>query len=146
MTNVLSTKIFEAMFKNSRLFREKMNFSSDLAQLSILQIHTLKFLKQQSHAQMSEIAEHLHTEMPSATSLLNKLVTLQLVERKQDEKDRMLVRITLTEKGNALLKKAMEEKVSQIEHMLSYLSDTEQHELLRLMEKLNERIEKNNDN
>jgi len=145
MAGLLATKIFEAMFKNSRMFREKMHYSSDIAQLSILQIHTLSFLKQQSHAQMSGIAEHLNIEMSSATSLLNKLVALQLVQRQQDEKDRRLVRIILTEKGNALLKKAMEEKVTQIEHMLSYLSNTEQHELLRLLEKLNERVEKNNE-
>lgn len=94
---------------------------------------------------MSGIAEHLHIEMPSATSLLNKLVALQLVERQQDDKDRRLVRITLTDKGSALLKKAMEEKVKQLEHMLSYLSETEQEELLRLLEKLNERLEKNNE-
>lgn len=136
-----ATKFVEVMFASSRLLKERMHYSSKLCDLSILQIYTLRFLKEKANAQMSEIAEHFHIELPSATSLLNKLVTLQLVERKPDEKDRRLVRISLTEAGNKLLKRALEEKINQIEHMLSYLSEEEQEELIRLLEKLNKRIE-----
>ena len=145
MANVVAVKFFEAMFKNSRLLRDKKNYSSDIMQLSILQIQTLHLLERESSMQMGEIAEHLHIELPSATSLLNKLVGLQLVKRQQDTKDRRLVRITLTKAGSDFLKKAMDEKIAQIENMLSYLSQTEQHELLRLLEKLNDRIEKNHE-
>ncbi len=118
-----------------------MQYSTNIAHLSILQIHTLSFLKQKENVPMTEIAEQFHMELPSATSLLNKLVALQLVKRHADEKDRRMVRIALTEEGKDILKKAMEEKVTHIEHVLSYLTETEQHELLRLLEKLNERIE-----
>ncbi|HWY80190.1 MAG TPA: MarR family transcriptional regulator [Candidatus Sulfotelmatobacter sp.] len=144
MTNRLLAKNYiEIMFKNNRLLRGKMNYSCGIAHLSVLQIHTLNFLKQQNNAQMSEIAEYFHIEMPSATSLLNKLVALQLVKRQNDKNDRRMVRVTLTEAGNELLEKAMEEKLIHIEKMLSYLTDKEQHELLRLLEKLNDRIEEN---
>jgi len=141
MTSTTAKKFIEVMFKNSRMLREEMRYSSNIAHLSMLQIHTLSFLKQKKNAQMSEIAENFHIELPSATSLLNKLVALQLVERQADEKDRRMVRIALTEAGQDILKKAMEEKLIHIEHMLSYLTESEQHELLRLLEKLNERIE-----
>jgi len=142
MTNQLALKIFEAMFKNSRLFKDKINSSSEYTHLSILQIHTLSLLKRNTSLPMSDIAEYFRIELPSATSLLNKLVALQLVKRQQDIKDRRLVKIALTEKGESLLKKAMDEKITHIERMLSYLSEIEQHELLRLLEKLNERTEK----
>ncbi|SRR6266568_1842559 len=142
MPSQLAKKIFEAIFKNSRLLRDKMNYPSDIAHLSILQLQTLSYLKQKNKAQMGEIAEHFHIELPSATSLLNKLVSLQLVERQQDEKDRRLVRIALTKAGSSLLKKAMDEKICNLDKMLSFLSDSEQQELLRLLEKLNDRIEK----
>ena len=141
MTSTTAKKFIEVMFKNSRMLREEMRYSSNIAHLSMLQIHTLSFLKQKKNAQMSEIAENFHIELPSATSLLNKLVALQLVERQADEKDRRMVRIALTKAGHDILKKAMEEKLTHIEHMLSYLTESEQHELLRLLEKLNERIE-----
>jgi MarR family transcriptional regulator, organic hydroperoxide resistance regulator len=141
MSSSIARRFIEVMFKNTRLLRDEMRYTSNIAHLSILQLHTLNFLKQKGSVPMSEIALHFHIELPSATSLLNKLVTLQLVKRESDEKDRRMVRITLTEAGNDILKKAMDEKLAHIEHMLSYLSDSEQHELLRLLEKLNERIE-----
>lgn len=143
MADILAQKFIEVMFKTSRLFRERMNYSTQFAQLSFLQIQTLTYLKMHNNAQMGEIAEHLHIELPSATSLLNKLVTLQLVKRQHDEKDRRLVRVVLTEEGSALLALAKKEKETHVKKMLSYLTDEEQHEFLRLIEKLNERIEKN---
>ena len=142
MADTLVTKFIEVMFKCSRLFRERMHYSSKIAHLSFLQIQTLAYLKMHHNAQMTEIAENFHIELPSATSLLNKLVSLQLVKRQQDEKDRRLVRIVLTEEGSNMLAEAKKEKESHIAQLLSYLSAEEQHELLRLMEKLNERIEK----
>lgn len=142
MASPVATKFFEVMFKNSRLLRDKVNYSSDTAQLSTLQVQTLSLLKKQSSIQMREIADYFHIELPSATSLLNKLVALHLVKREQDAKDRRLVRVTLTADGNGILRKAMDEKLKHLEHMLSYLSETEQLELLRLLEKLNDRIEK----
>jgi DNA-binding MarR family transcriptional regulator len=141
MASPVATKFFEVMFKNSRLMRGKINYSSDITQLSMLQVQTLSLLKRNSSVQMSEVADYFNIELPSATSLLNKLVTLQLVKRQQDTKDRRLVRVALTEEGNNLLKKAMDEKLEHFEHMMSYLSNAEQHELLRLVEKLNDRIE-----
>lgn len=142
MTQDLASKLIEVLFRNSRLLREHMCYSSDIVQLSVLQIHTLFFLKKQKNAQMREIAENFRIELPSATSLLNKLVVLQLVKRQSDLQDRRLVRVVLTEKGEALLEKAMEEKTAHIEHMLSFLSDFEKKELVRLLEKLNSRMEK----
>lgn len=146
MTDTLATKFIEVMFKTSRIFRERMHYSSKIAHLSFLQIQTLTYLKMHHMAQMTEIAEHFHIELPSATSLLNKLVTLQLVKRQQDVKDRRLVRIVLTEEGSNMLAEAKKEKESHVTQLLSYLSPEERQELLRLMEKLNERIEKDYEN
>ena len=142
MNSTTAKRFLEVMYKNSRMLKDEMRYTSDIAHLSIQQIQTLSFLRQKENAQMSEIAEYFHIELPSATSLLNKLVALQLVKRQADEKDRRMVRIVLTDAGRDMLKKAMEEKVTHIEHMLSFLTESEQQELLRLLEKLNERIEK----
>jgi DNA-binding MarR family transcriptional regulator len=146
MADTLATQFIEVMFKTSRLFRGKMRYSSPIAHLSFLQIQTLAYLKIKNNAQMGEIADHFHIELPSATSLLNKLVSLQLVKRHQDERDRRLVRIVLTEEGDNMLAQARKEKESHVTRLLSYLTTEERQELLRLMEKLNERIEKDYEN
>ena len=143
MAKTLATQFIETLFKSSRLVHERMGYNSDIAHLSLLQIQALSFLKRNANAQMREIAAHFRIELPSATSLLNKLVSLQLVKRLPDLNDRRLVRVALTEEGEALLQKALNEKTAHFEQMLSYLTETEKKELLRLLEKLNERMEKN---
>lgn len=142
MNEELAKNFLKISFKNFRLLREKMDYSTSVCHLSGSQLQTLSFLKQKENAQMGEIAEYLHIELPSATSLLNKLVALQLVKRQQDDKDRRMVRVALTEEGKKVLEEAMKEKIRVIGHMLSYLTEKEQTDLLRLLEKLNERIEK----
>jgi DNA-binding MarR family transcriptional regulator len=145
MTNDTANKFIEAMFKNSRLLREKAHFSSDVSNLSIMQMQTLNFIKRQNKVPMSDIAEYFHIELPSATSILNKLVALQLVKRLKDPNDRRMVRVILTSEGDAILKEVMKKKALHIEKMLSFLSKEEQSELLRLIEKLNSRIENYNE-
>src|SRR5476651_2068641 len=99
MASPVATKFFEVMFKNSRLLRDKINYSSDITQLSMLKVQTISLLKRNYSIHMGEVADYFHIELPSATSLLNKLVTLQLVKREQDSRDRRLVRVTLTDEG-----------------------------------------------
>ena len=94
-------ELVEMIFKVSRLMKEEMSFTNNLIHLSILQIQTLIFLKQNKDKKvsMSDIAENFRIELPSATSLLNKLYDLKLVERNVDANDRRLVLITLTGEG-----------------------------------------------
>src|SRR6266576_2561990 len=114
MTNKLSNKISEILFKVVRLLKKEMSYKDEFAQLSVLQIQALFFLKQNKNAQMSEIAEHFHIELPSATSLLNKLNQMDFVERNADPNDRRLVRIVLSKKGEAVLKQAMDERNKKV--------------------------------
>lgn len=48
---------------------------------------------------MSEIAAHLDSELSVATSMLNRLVSKQLVERFHDTTDRRVVTCRLTDQG-----------------------------------------------
>lgn len=139
-TTSLNDKLLEFIFKLSR-FKEHMAFSSDLTQLTMHQIQALVFLQKHENAQMREIAEHFKIELPSATSLINKLVSVNLVERKADEHDRRLVRIVLTQHGKDLFEQVKKDRSKKIEQMLSYLSEEDKHELLRIMEKLVAKME-----
>jgi DNA-binding MarR family transcriptional regulator len=144
MSKTNSKKFLEEFFKLSRCLKEKNFYKNDLTELSILQLHALIYVKEHEHAQMNEIAKHFKIELSSATSLVNKLCTMELVSRETDPQDRRLVRIQLTEKGKKLLQDAMEVRVKKIESMLSSLSEKDTNELLRIMETLNERIEEAN--
>lgn len=91
---------------------------------------------------MSDVAEYFNIELSSATSLLNKLVDQKLVERFEDKEDRRLVIVTLTEKGKTLLKQVVSERRKKIEKILSYLSNREKEELLKILTTLNDKLQK----
>jgi|SRR5579883_775811 len=140
--NELNNNLVEEIFKFSRHMKEQMCVDSELMRLSMLQLQALVFLKKNERAQMSEIASHFNIELPSATSLINKLCKLNLVARKADENDRRMVRIELTKQGKELLEQAMIERSKKIKKTLSYLSESDRRELLRIMKKVTDTIEK----
>ena len=133
----------DVMFTFSRLMRERMTFNCFFAsQLSLLQLHVLIFLKKRELTQMSDISENLHIEKPTATSLLNKLVALKLVRRKANKKDRRIVHIELTAKGEEVLQEAMEQRNNKLSIMLSYLSMEDKKTLLHILKKIVTNMEK----
>jgi DNA-binding MarR family transcriptional regulator len=141
MTSI-DTQLIDAIFKLSRVMRESATRDNDLTHLSMLQIQTLVFLKKNPDVQMGEIASNFSIELPSATSLINKLSKANLCIRKADEKDRRLVLIALTKKGELLLDKAMEEKTKKIKDNLSHLSEKDKTDLLRIIDKMLKNYEK----
>lgn len=141
-----TNKLVEATFKLSRLIKENMCYTGNIAQLTVVQLQALIFLKKNPNVTMSKIAENFRIELPSATSLLNKLSELKLVERQTDPIDRRVVRINLTQQGQTLLKNAMIERTKKIEELLSFVSGDDQATLLRIVTTLTEKLEKQNEN
>lgn len=143
MPNTSNDALIETIFGLSRLLRENMSFCTEVTKLSMLQLQALVFLKYHQHAQMREIAEHFKIELPSATSLLNKLCIMKLVQRETDPKDRRIVRITLTKKGEQLLEKAMQERKQKMHMLLSHISNNDRKQLLRILQTIHVQLEKN---
>lgn len=140
-SNTTFEQLADMIFHITRLMKHKMSFTSELASLSIQQIQTLIFISHHEKVTMSDIAEYFHIELPSATSLLNKLYDQKLVRRLEDEKDRRLVLITLTNKGKDLEKIANRKRREKLRKVLSYLPEKEQSDLLNILKTLYTKLE-----
>ena len=143
-----TNELIGMMFKIPRLMKGEMSYTDNLIHLSILQIQTLLFLNQNKNKKisMSDIAEYLHIELPSATSLLNKLYEQKLVERHTYKQDRRFVIIVLTSEGKSLLEQAMDQRRKKLKKILSYLSEKEKFELLNIFKTLSNKLQKLNEN
>jgi DNA-binding MarR family transcriptional regulator len=142
MKNDNSVELVEMLFKISRLMKAEMSYTNNLTHLSVLQIQTLMFIHKNKRTSMSGIADNFRIEMPSATSLINKLCDQKLAARFEDPSDRRLVRITLTDEGKTLLEQAMRERRIKLEKILSYLSEKEKSDLSSILISLNNRLQK----
>lgn len=142
---VKQNPIVEAIFALSRLMKEQISTDLKIIHLSILQLQALAFLHLHQDVSMSEIATYFKIELPSATSLVNKLVEMKLAVRNEDKKDRRLVRIALTTQGQNLLEEGMKCRTKRIEKMISYLSDTDKKDLLRILQNIIKTVENTNE-
>lgn len=137
--------IVEAIFALSKLLKEQITADLKLVHLSVLQLQALVFLHQNPDSAMSDIANFFKIELPSATSLINKLVDMDLAVRKEDKKDRRLVRISITLQGQNLLAEGMKARAKHMEKIVSYLSKEDQEAFLRILQNLIKTMEKQNE-
>ena len=90
---------------------------------------------------MGELSAELGIPLSSATRMADWLVKAKIVERCNDPHDRRVVRLCITEHGHQLIQLSTEHMKTRISQLLRYLSDDEQKELLRLVNKLIDSIE-----
>lgn len=141
----ISSRLQEVIFSLSRYMREKSGMKSEMAHMSMVQIQTLIFLAKSKASPMKDIAEYLHVELSSATSLIDRLVEMKFVSRKQDKKDKRLVVISLTKNGKDMLQKVKKQKITRIHMLLNVLSDEEKMQLLTILQKLKIHMEGKNE-
>lgn len=80
----------------------------------------LPFFKREKHEKAlmaSELADSLHVTRANITNLLNVLLEKGLVQQEEDDRDRRIKRITLTEKGVALVNKTQPARLGVINYL-----------------------------
>jgi DNA-binding MarR family transcriptional regulator len=75
---------------------------------SLPQLHTLGFLQLNPGASLSELAGHLGVGLPSASTLVSRLVAAGQVDRRDDPEERRRTILTLTRQGEAQLEAAIQ--------------------------------------
>ena len=101
-------------------------------QFNILRILRGSFPKPLSTLQ---IRERMLDKMSDTSRIVDRLVLKQLVKKVTCSKDKRLVDVTITEKGQKLLKK-LDTEADHIEEIMGNLSETESEQLNVLLDKL----------
>lgn len=143
MKEEINSQIVEVIFKMMRGMKDSFSFASKTSHLTMLQFEALHYIKKSGEVQMSDIADCFSITMPSSTALMDKLIEMNYVSRKNDTKDRRIVRISLTEQGKKLFDEAVKQRAGKISKNLSYLSKEDKEELLRILSVVVEKLETN---
>ncbi len=104
--------------------------------LTILQMFAVCLLEQESEVPMNSLSGMLHCDASNDTGIVDKLVSVSLVNRQESTKDRRIKTITLTHPGLALRDELLEKMRTMRVPDLSRLSAQEQETLSRLLTKL----------
>ncbi len=127
------------------LFKKKLlhdNCKSNKGDLNHSHFQILAVLKKEGKLPISEVAKKLFISTPNMTKLLTKLIDEGMIERTPGEKDRRIININLTEKGNIYLESKFLDIQSSLRDKISSLPDEKldklNDSLITLKEILNE--------
>jgi len=104
--------------------------------LSCRELRAVQFLGDHGPRMMRELAEHLAAAVNSMTTMIDNLEKKGLMQRHRSDADRRVVRVTLTETGQAVYRVAIEEKLRLMRNMLAMLTEDEQEIFMVLFRKI----------
>ncbi len=101
-----------------------------------VQLMTLHFVKHNDNCKTSDIANFLSVSPPDATRIVETLVKKGFVERINDENDRRIMRIRITDNGKKVFENIKKELFLSFSKILEKINDQDAEALLRGMKAL----------
>ena len=95
------------------------------AELTVPQFRALIFLSHNDDASLSAMAEHLGLSLPAVSRMVDLLVKRSLLKRQARSSDRRCVSLSLTERGQATFRAAMQATRAALAERLRTLSTQE---------------------
>jgi DNA-binding MarR family transcriptional regulator len=102
--------------------------------LSMAQFSILMQLRHKSSCGISEISERFDVTAAAASQLVDKLVHAGYLERAEDPSDRRAKLLTLSAKGNELVKQGIEERYLWMDDLVGTLSVEDQQKTADALE------------
>lgn len=137
-----SKRLNELMPNLIREFNKRQKNPLAKGEITLPQLFVLNFLKIKGEAIMTEIAAHMATTLSAATGMVGRLVQSKLLLRSRDEKDRRIVKITLTRKGKEIVESVEKERLLLIKAVFGRLSKEERQTYLEILEKVYKTLNK----
>ena len=100
------------------------------------QFEIIRLLMEEERLHVAEIGQRLQIAKAQMTQLIDKLVDLNIVERKPDLTDRRIINIMLTSQGRTLLEEHKNSVTSAVSETMSFLNDEELEDLSDSLRKL----------
>jgi len=128
------------IFENVILTEEKSLQQGYFSDLSISEMHTLTAIGPYEARTMTNTAADLGITTGTLTVAIDRLVKKGYVERKRDEQDKRVVRISLTRNGKLACR--MHGKFHRVlaKHILEPYDESEQELLIKLVDEIDEFI------
>jgi DNA-binding MarR family transcriptional regulator len=113
--------------------RRLIKTSTFYPDLNITPLHyeILRLLESEKTLHVSEIGERLQVAKAQMTKVIDKLVNLNMVERKADPSDRRILNITLTERGHKFMNDSHNQIIEAVQEILTSLTDEDLEILLQ---------------
>ncbi|MCM8762778.1 MAG: MarR family transcriptional regulator [Candidatus Omnitrophica bacterium] len=110
--------------------------------ITLPQFFILEFLYQRNDARMSDLAKFMRVTTAAMTGIVDRLVRDNYAIRVYDPKDRRIIKIKLTDKGNTLVKKINEQRRKMVIDTFAKVSEFDRQQYLRILLKIKDILTK----
>ena len=104
--------------------------------ITLPQLWVLEYLSRHKNAPMHELAFFLRVSRPAATGLMDRLIVQGLVRRAGDAKDRRIVRVNITAKGQRIITHIWEQKRRMVVKVFGRISPKDRGQYLGTLERV----------
>lgn len=126
-------EIFHKLFK---IIDFKKEYQLKSSGLNFLQLHTLEKIWKEKAMKTLEISKVLDISPSTLIGVLDELERQGLILRERQQEDKRVVLVTVTDKGDRIVKKHFEEDDVFLINLLKQLEEQEQKELVKLLDKM----------
>ena len=128
--------IFHLLNKAARFAGKHWHSRVKDLQLTATQAKVLTFMLDLSNPTSQQLAEHCALDNATLTGVIDRLLNLQLVERKSSDSDRRVLHINYSEQGREIAEQLKSRQQPANEEFLTALTNAEQQQLRQLLQKL----------
>lgn len=120
---------------NADLFEAVGTLELSLSQIKLLQ----HFDAEPRELSLKQAAEVVHVSMPAASRMVDDLVRRGFAQRREDDDDRRMKRVCLTDGGREVIRRLNAARLSGLEQFAETLTTAERRSLASALSKLLER-------
>ena len=133
-TQELAARLLTVMDELGRHTKHRSH-DSDVARMSISQIHTLHRIAAEPGMTQKTLAERLEISAAAVSIIIRDLEALKMVERKPDETDARQFNLFLTRRGRALVVQTRNRRRAAVVDLLEALPLDEQRMVVSALER-----------
>ncbi len=115
--------------------RHESNYLSR-GEITLPQMWALQHLSSRGGCPMNELAYSLGISRPSATGLIDRLIAQQLVRREGDRRDRRIIWVRISPKGQRVLDNIWEQKRRTLSRVFGQVSPADRAQYLATLERV----------
>src|SRR5918994_1845991 len=132
----LGIEIIEALAPLMAQHRQKWAARCHAHGLSLIGFQALAVLEMHGEMPMSRLADELDVALPNATGIVARMVERGIVQRLPDDRDRRVVRVSLTDAGRDLIDEMEAGRRERMTRLIGLLDSTQQLRLLQTVKDL----------
>lgn len=106
--------------------------------ITLQQFVVLDYLHKESESKMTSLAHFMHITTAAMTGLVDRLVRDGYVHRLNYPKDRRIIRVKLTGRGEDLVKRVNSQRRKMVIGIFSRISKQDRHDYLRVLTRIQE--------